>query len=95
MPGFSLTPEERSTRARMAAHALHSKYAGDEITAAARAASPGSNAYWEQKVDPDLELAPAERARRASHAKKAHFARLALKSSIARRRNREGANPAA
>ena len=81
-------------RARLVAHALHSKYAGNEITAAARAASPGSDDYWLEQVDPDEELEPKERARRASHAKKAHFAGLALQSSIARRRSREGANPA-
>ena len=95
MPGFSLTPEERSTRARMAAHALHSKYAGAEITAAARAASPGSDTYWEREVDPDNTLDPVERARRASHAKRSHFQKLALASSIARRRSREETNPAA
>ncbi len=87
----SLSPTERTMRARLGAYALHAKYRGDEITAAARAAGPGSDAHWEQKVDPDEKLEPAERARRARYAKKAHYTRLSLMSSIARRRNREGA----
>jgi hypothetical protein len=41
---------------------------------------------FEQQVDPDGTLQPAERARRAEHARKAHFKRLALKSVQARRR---------
>ncbi|MGF2945831.1 hypothetical protein ACQV26_11935 [Mycobacterium sp. Lab-001] len=40
-------------------------------------------------VDPDGELTPEERARRAEHARKAHFKRLALKSAKARRRRTE------
>jgi hypothetical protein len=88
---LSLSPEERTLRARTGAHALHSKYSGQEITAAARAAGPGSDDYWLEKVDPDQDLKPAERARRAAHAKKSHYSNLALRSSIARRKNREGA----
>lgn len=91
MPDLSLSPEERTLRARMAAHTLHSKYDGREITASARAAGPGSDDYWLEQVDPDQELDPKERARRASHAKRAHYQRLALKSAISRRKNREGA----
>lgn len=45
---------------------------------------------FEREVDPDGVLAPAERARRAAHARKAYFARLALKSAQARRRRRGG-----
>ncbi|MGH3968892.1 MAG: hypothetical protein ACRET2_07960 [Steroidobacteraceae bacterium] len=41
---------------------------------------------FEQQVDPDGELSPAERAKRAANARKAYFARLALKSAQARRR---------
>ena len=43
-------------------------------------------ARFERDVDPDGTLHPAERARRAEHAKRAYFARLALKSVQARRR---------
>jgi hypothetical protein len=42
---------------------------------------------FEEQVDPNQELAPAERAKRAEHARKAHYKRLALKSAQARRRN--------
>ncbi|CAN5898656.1 hypothetical protein BH23ACT5_BH23ACT5_10360 [soil metagenome] len=41
-------------------------------------------ARFEDQVDPDRVLLPAERARRAEHAKKAYFTRLALKSAQAR-----------
>ncbi len=41
---------------------------------------------FERQVDPDGVLTPAERARRAGHARKAYFARLALRSAQARRK---------
>ena len=82
----SFTPEERSLRSRLGAHALHSRYSGSEITRAARRAGPGADAYWLHKVDPDEALEPAERQRRARHAKKQHFLGLALKSATARRK---------
>jgi len=40
---------------------------------------------FEKQVDPQGLLDPVERARRAQHARKAHFLRLALKSAQARR----------
>jgi hypothetical protein len=43
---------------------------------------------FEREVDPDGTLPPAERARRAEHARKAYFAKLALKSAQARRRRK-------
>ncbi|NOP96958.1 hypothetical protein HGK70_13895 [Mycolicibacterium fortuitum] len=46
---------------------------------------------FEQQVDPDGQLAPAERAKRAENARKAYFARLALKSAQARRNRKGGA----
>jgi hypothetical protein len=46
-------------------------------------------ARFERQVDPDHVLPPQERAWRAEHARKAHFARLALASARARRRARE------
>ena len=44
---------------------------------------------FEREVDPNGELTPAERARRAGHARKAYFTRLSLKSAQARRRASE------
>jgi hypothetical protein len=40
---------------------------------------------FEKQVDPNGELDPAERARRAEHAKKAYFTGLSLKSARRRR----------
>jgi len=42
------------------------------------------------EVDPDRVLPEAERNRRAEHARKAHFQRLALKSARARARRAAG-----
>lgn len=80
-----LSAVERSLRARVAAHSLHA--AGGTNTAPARAAFL---ATFEAKVDPDGVLDPAERARRAEHARRAHFQRLALASVKARRARTEG-----
>jgi len=40
---------------------------------------------FEREVDPDGALPPDERARRAAHARKPYFTRLALRSAQARR----------
>jgi hypothetical protein len=79
----SLTPEQRSLRARLAAHTLHAKVDSREHTASARRAFLDR---FEREVDPDGVLPEAERKRRAEHARKAYFAALALKSSQARAR---------
>lgn len=52
-------------------------------------------ARFETQVDPEGRLSPAERSRRAEHARKAHFKRLALKSAQARRKSREFSETAA
>lgn len=44
------------------------------------------NRRFEDEVDPDRTLAPEVRAQRAEAARKAYFARLALKSAQARRK---------
>ncbi|NIJ13073.1 hypothetical protein FHU38_003417 [Saccharomonospora amisosensis] len=66
-------------RARLGAHSLHAQ--GKTNTAPARKAF---NDRFENEVDPDRVLDPAERARRAEHARKAYFTSLALKSARAR-----------
>lgn len=76
-----LTPEQRSQRARLAAYAMHSKNDPRDTTAKARATFLSS---FETDVDPDGTLAPEERQRRATAARKSHFARLALRSSQVR-----------
>lgn len=70
-----LTPAQRSQRARLAALTRHSRTDGADATAPARAAFL---ARFEREVDPDGTLPPAERARRAETAKRAHFQRMAF-----------------
>ena len=80
--GAAVTPSERTMRARLAAHAMHSKYDSRETS------KPGRDAFlarFEREVDPDGALDATERARRAEHARKAYFTRLALQSAKARR----------
>ncbi len=83
----TLTPRERTLRAQIGAHALHASHDPRETTAKARAAFLGR---FEDQVDPERVLPEEERRRRAEHARKAHFARLALASARARR-ERKGA----
>jgi hypothetical protein len=74
-----MTPEQRTLRARTAAHTQHSK--GRTNTQPARAA------WWTRfldEVDPGRVLPEAEREKRADHAMRAHMARMALASSKAR-----------
>ena len=70
---------------RKGAHEMHSRHDSKAVSQPARDASPGSIGYWEREVDPESELEPAERTRRAEHAKKAYFTGLALESAKVRR----------
>ena len=82
---LSLSPEQRSLRASLAAHEMHGRHDPRETTRAARAASPGSLTYWERKVEEERPGLPDdERTRRAGHLRAAHMRRLALASSRAR-----------
>ena len=79
---MALSPSERSQRAKLAAHTLHSKVDTLEHT------RPGREAFmarFEKEVDPDNSLPAAERQRRAAQAKKAYFTRLSFESAKARR----------
>jgi hypothetical protein len=79
-----LTPAQRSLRARLAAHALHSK-----VTDPAAHTAPARQAFldrFEREVDPEGVLPDATRKRMAEHARKQYFATLALKSARARAR---------
>jgi hypothetical protein len=78
------TAGERALHARLAAHALHARVADPTAHTA-----PARRAFldrFEREVDPDGVLPPAERARRAEHARKSYFLALALKSAQARRK---------
>lgn len=82
------TPAERALRAQIAAHESWARTADRSArTANGRKAMLDK---FEQLVDPNGELAPVERAKRAEHARKAHFKRMALKSAQARRRRAGG-----
>lgn len=78
---------ERSVIASIAAH--ESWAATADRTARTAPARAALMAKFERQVDPDNILQPAERQRRAEHARKAHFQRLALKSAQSRRRAKE------
>lgn len=70
-------------RGRIGAYALHAHHDPRQTTAKARATFL---ARFLDEVDPDGTLPEAERLRRAASARKAYFARLALKSARARAR---------
>jgi hypothetical protein len=77
----ALTREQRSLLGRIGAHSLHAKYDSRVTTEPARRAFLSR---FEQEVDPEGLLPEVERLRRAEHARKAYFARLALMSARAR-----------
>src|SRR5215216_2651447 len=83
VPAFD--PKEMALRGRIGAHRLHATHDPRETTAKAREVFL---TQFEREVDPDGTLSPEERRRRAEHAKKAHFARLARLSAAARRKDR-------
>lgn len=86
-------PSEAHLAARIAAHTSWARTPDRSArTAPARAALM---AKFEAEVDPDGVLLPAERARRAEHLRKAHFARLALLSARSRRKAKESTAEAA
>ncbi len=78
-----MTPAERSLRASIASH---SKWAHTDPTEGTKAARAAFLDRFDREVDPEGVLPPAERARRAKHARSAHFKALALKSAQARRK---------
>ena len=80
---MELTPEQRSLRSRLAAHASWARTS--DRTERTRRAREAFMRRFEDEVDPDRLLSETERLQRAEQAKKAHFARLALRSSLARR----------
>ncbi len=82
-----MTPSERSLRGRIGGLALAAQRNPLEYTAAARKAFL---AKFEKDVDPQGLLPEDERQRRADAARKAHFARLGLKSAQVRRKKKSG-----
>jgi len=78
----SLTPVERTLRARLAAHTLHAK--GRTNTVPAREAF--DQRFYDQALADDPALDGQDLEKRAGHYRSAYFARLALKSARARRK---------
>jgi hypothetical protein len=83
--GQGLSPAERSLRARLAANTMHARNDAQATTAKARAAFL---ARFERLADPEGQLPPAERQRRAQQLRSAYFAQLALAAAKARRARR-------
>ena len=79
---------------RLGGHATAAAHNPLKYTAAARAAAPGCQGYWERLIDPDGTLAPAERQRRARSALRLHMSKLALKSAKAKRQRERAAKRA-
>lgn len=80
---------EASDRALIAQIASNTSWAKPQDRSARTApAREKSLARFENQVDPEGKLDEAERARLATHARKAYFAKLALKSAQARRARR-------
>ena len=81
-----LSPSEKSLRGEIAAHESWARTKDRSArTAPARRAMLDK---FEQQVDPDGTLPPADRAKRAENARKAYFKRLALKSAQVRKQRR-------
>lgn len=76
-------------RAQIAANTRWANTPEDERRRSMDKAREAFDARFEREVDPDGTLSPQERARRAAHARKAYFARLALKSAQARRKRKK------
>lgn len=76
-----MTPSEKTLRARLAAHAKHAKH---DSYAHAKKMRAGFDRRFLDEVDPDRVLPEEERLRRAQHARKAYFTKLAYKSARAR-----------
>lgn len=82
-----MTPEQRRLSATAAVHASWAKT--EDRTART---APGNKAFldrFERQVDPDGVLSPVDRAKRAESARKAYFAGLALRSSLARAKRKK------
>lgn len=82
-PDTPRTCAEISLHAQLAAHT--SWAATDDPAARTAPARAAFLERFEREVDPGGLLSPPDRARRAEHARKAYFARLALASAKARR----------
>ena len=81
-PKRPMSPQQKLAR-QIGAHESWART--DDRAARTAPARKAALERFERQVDPDGTLEPAERARRAEHARRAYFLRLALKSAQARR----------
>lgn len=83
-----LTPAERRLRGQLGAHESWART--EDRAARTRPAREAFEERFLREVDPEGILDPAERARRAASARKAHFARMSYQAARARsaRRNK-------
>ena len=89
MPANRLSPAERRLAGQIGAYQSWART--DDRAARTANARQAALDKFEREVDPEGVLTPQERAKRAESARKAYFARLALKSAQARRRRSAGA----
>lgn len=81
-----MTPEQITMRARLGAHSKWARTA--DRTAATEPARQGFLAKLAKQVDPDGRMSAVELAAAVESARKAHYQRMALRSSQARARNK-------
>jgi hypothetical protein len=86
-----MTPEQRSLAAKVAVHAQLAQC--EDWTARTATARQAFMDRFEREVDPEGRLDPVQRAKMADQARKSYFAKLALKSAMARSAKKAGAGP--
>ena len=86
-----MTPEQRRSRARLAALVQWSKT--EDWSARTQTARDAFMRRFEDQVDPDRRLDPEQRARQAEMARRAYFVRIGRKSADARAARKAGAAP--
>jgi len=84
-----MTSSHHAAAGRLGAAILHSRYDSELLTRNARLAF---DEKWPRIVDPEGQLSPTERRRRAGHARRAFYLRLSRLGVQARRRRREARN---
>jgi hypothetical protein len=85
---MEMNSAERRLRSQIAAHESWART--EDRSARTHAARIALLDKFIREADPDNKLSPAERAKAAEHLRKAHYARMALKSAQVRRRRVAG-----
>jgi hypothetical protein len=91
----SISTKSKSLAGRIGALRMHALNDTRVVSSPGRdVAATRLNERLLQEIDPNQELPQAERLRRLEYARKAHFAKLALKSAVSRRRKAGSIAPA-